>query len=200
LLNLVLRREDLPALWRSGEGFDRKVAITLSWLGSRSAFVRHHRAVRDDLFTRVRNRVFGEAEPENLAATLGGTRKNSRVLLQTKLHTVLQGIGLADTAPPGVPFPVEHLVDVATRAGMIPLLLAVPEYPGRPDTGGYVLEPHAPGRAPLGHVALVRPAAQMTIDDFPDHVHLRPSAADRFTTALADALAAAGRLPAGGRH
>jgi hypothetical protein len=200
LLTLVLRREDLPALWRSNEAFDRKVAITVSWLGSRSAFIRHHRALRDDLVTRVRDRVFGPAEQENLADTLGGTRKNPRMLLDTRLHTVLQGIGLADTAPPGAASPVEHLVEIATRAGMIPFLLQVPEYPGRPDTGGYALDPHVRGRAPLGNVALLHPSAQVTVEDLPDHVHLRPSAADRFTDALADALVTAGPLSGGGRH
>ncbi len=198
LLNMVLRGDDLPALWRSGEAFDRKMAITLSWLGSRSAFIRHHRAVRDDLFTRLRNRLFGEEEPENLAEALGGTRRQTRALQATKLHTVLQGIGLAETAAPGAPSPVQHLVDVAARAGMIPMLLHVPEYPGRPDTGGYALDPYVAGRTPLGAVPLVRPVAQMTFDDLPDNVHLRPSAANRYTDALAEALTATGHLPTGG--
>ena len=186
LLRMVMRREDLPPLWRSPDRFDRKTAATLDWFGAGSALLRHRHRLREHVTARLVERMQGGAPGGNTAAAaVGGTRAGTRTLRTIRLNLVLQGIGLGRTASPGEPAPTETLVATARRAGMVPVLLFVPEHPDRTDSGGYAEERHRPGRSRLGDVEMLSPPVHVTPDEFFDGVHMSPAASVRFTAALA---------------
>ncbi len=184
LLRMVARREDLLTLWQSPDRFDRKAAATLDWYLSASALWRHRYRLREHVTNRLIDRVRGESPQQNVTAAIGGTRAGARTLKSTRLNMVLQGIGTGQKAAPGEPAPTETLVAAARRAGMVPLLLFVPEHPDRMDLGGYADERHRPGLSRLGDVEMLTPPVHVTPDDFFDGVHMSPAASARFTAAL----------------
>ena len=184
LLRMVARREDLLTLWQSPDRFDRKAAATLDWYLSASALWRHRYRLREHVTNRLIDRVRGESPQQNVTAAIGGTRAGARTLKSSRLNMVLQGIGTGQKAAPGEPAPTETLVAAARRAGMVPLLLFVPEHPDRMDLGGYADERHRPGLSRLGDVEMLTPPVHVTPDDFFDGVHMSPAASARFTAAL----------------
>jgi hypothetical protein len=191
LLRLVLSPKDLPALWASPEQFDRKVAASLDWLGSSSALWRHRRRLREVAVERLSGRLLREPQGDTPSAGIGGSRAGTRNLTNTKLNLVLQGIGLGLTAPPDQPAPTEALVATARSAGMIPMLVFVPEHPSRMDYGGYGDQRHVPGTSRLGDVPMLAPPVLVSPLDFFDGIHLAPDCAARYSDALADLLARA---------
>ena len=189
LLQMVMRGSDLGTLWQSPEPFNRKMASTLERLGSGSAMLRHRRPLREHAVARIAARVFGDTNQGSRADAIGGTKPGTLNLQNTRLRMVLQGIGLGRTASPGEPAPTETLVAAARRAGMVPLLLYVPEYPERWDYGGYAEDTHRPGHGRLGDVEMLHPEMAPVPSDYSDGVHLSPAAAGRYTDALAALLA-----------
>ena len=188
LLRLVLTKHDLRVLWASPDRFDRKAAATLEWLGSPSALWRQRRRLREIVVARMAGRLT-DPGTEDRAAAIGGTRAGTRNLSHTQLSLVLQGIGLGLTAAPGEPAPTETLVATARAAGMIPVLLFVPEHPDRMDYGGYSDLRHLPGRGRLGDVPMVAPPVHLAAGDFFDGIHMSPESSARYTDALAGQLA-----------